>query len=508
MRKHCIHWIWLVLLLPRLIHVRAEQQADEHRIQRRFMWQEMNNSVMGSVLGRMFGGARAMKTMFTDLLPSPAVSVHTKKSPAPIDLRPTEMTRVKYIIRNPHTHKPMKIIKMRPSAKKVVQLRRPLPKTRPGVGTEATTHSLSYDHRMRQLEKEQELIAEGKAPLTSDEDLMDKYFRKKAKGGPGSASNEVVSGKIMEYQSWKPVYKAGEQPSSGSFVTLRPQALTQLHTDISSSGRDHDHELLPKPEKLVGYEYGSEEETENELAKQMGHRYEVTEHTGDSSGEYEAVASMESGFVPIKGYRSQPPQEQHPPRPRSRGTSTSSTTTSTTEAPNYPPSFLKKYREREAAATTTRRPRKQHKQQQQQPQQIHGGDGGGGDSEEDSITTSQPSSSMSSLRARLQEQQRRTKHQHQHQHKQRLEDEEYEAALVEAMHGDKWPAEVHHSGYQLSSPIGPSAVAFEQAVPQPGAGAAKYPNPKEHKRPPRANIRERGSVKFGDKPSYEDEEAA
>ncbi|EDW32055.1 GL10642 [Drosophila persimilis] len=449
MRKHCIHWIWLVLVLSRLIHVRAEQQADEHRIQRRFMWQEMNNSVMGSVLGRMFGGARAMKSMFTDLLPSPAVSGHTKKSPATIDLRPTEMTRVKYIIRNPHTHKPMKIIKMRPSAKKVVQLRRPLPKPRPGVATEATTHSLSYDHRMRQLEKEQELIAEGKAPLTSDEDLMDKYFRKKAKGGPGSASNEVVSGKIMEYQSWKPVYKAGEQPSSGSFVTLRPQALTQLHTDISSSGRDHhhdhhdqDHELLPKPEKLVGYE--------------------------------------------------------------SRGTTTSSTTTTTTEAPNYPPSFLKKYREREAAATT-RRPRKQHKQQQQQ-QQIHGGDGGGGASEEDSITTSQPSSSMSSLRARLQEQQRRTKHQHQHQHKQRLEDEEYEAALVEAMHGDKWPAEVHHSGYQLSSPIGPSAVAFEQAVPQPGA--AKYPHPKEHKRPPRANIRERGSVKFGDKPSYEDEEAA
>ncbi|XP_022232539.2 putative mediator of RNA polymerase II transcription subunit 26 isoform X2 [Drosophila obscura] len=489
------------------------------------MWQEMNNSVMGSVLGRMFGGARAMKSLFSDLLP--AAPGHTKKNPATLDLRPTEMTRVKYIIRNPHTHKPMKIIKMRPSAKKVVKLRGPLPK--PGVVTESTSYSLNFDQRMRQLEKEQELIAEGKAPLSSDEDLMDKYFRKKPKGG-GSASNQIVTGKNMHYQSWKPVYKSGEQPSS--FVTLRPQALTQLHTDISASGghhehehqhqheHEHQHELLPKPEKLVSYEYSreeqqeQEEEAENEVAKQMGHRYEVTEHTGEASGEFEAVASMESGFVPSKGYRSQPQQhqehhsqqhqehhsQQQSPRPRSRGSSTTSTTTSTTEAPNYPPSFLKKYREREAA--TTRRPRKhQHKQEI-----IHIHHGGGSGEEDDLTTTSQPPSpsfSMSSMRARLQEQQRRTKHQ------QRLqeEEEEYEAALVKAMHGDKWPTEVQGSGFQLSSPIGPSAVAFEQPLPGEAAAAAKYPHPKEHKRPPRANIRERGSVKFGDKPSYEDDEA-
>ncbi|XP_016997981.2 uncharacterized protein [Drosophila takahashii] len=494
MRKHCINWIWLLLLL-KLILIRGEQQAEDHRIQRRFMWQEMNNSVMGGVLGRMFNGARAMKSMFTDLMPSTAG--HGQKST--MDFLPTEMTRVKYIIRNPHNNKPMKIIKMRPTAKKVIKLRRPIPKPTVTESTVMIAHSVhNNDHRMRLLEKEQELIAEGKAPMTSDEAIMEKYFKKRPRGG--SSSNEVVSGKIMEYQSWKPVYKAGETPSS--FVTLRPQALTHLHTDISSSG---DHEMLPKPEKLVSYEYEreeDEEEAENEVAKQMGHRYEVTEHTGEASGEVEtveaAVASMESGFVPSQGmtFRSQhhhhhqpspvvAPQQHHNPRPRNRSpSSTTTSTTSTTEAPNYPASFLKKFREREA--TTTRRPRKQQ-QQHKELYVIRESE----DSTELSSTTP-PSFAMSSLRARLQDQQRHQKQQH----KQQLEDEELEAALVDAMHGEKWPSEVAHSGFQLASPIGPSAVAFEQPL-------AKAPRG-QYKRQTRDNIRQRGTVKFGDKPNYDE----
>ncbi|XP_037717706.1 uncharacterized protein LOC119552037 [Drosophila subpulchrella] len=478
MRKHCINWIWLLLLL-KLILIRGEQQAEDHRIQRRFMWQEMNNSVMGGVLGRMFNGARAMKSMFTDLMPSTAG--YAQKSN--MDFLPTEMTRVKYIIRNPHNNKPMKIIKMRPSPKKVVKLRRPIPKPTVTESTVMIAHSIHGDHRMRQLEKEQELIAEGKAPMTSDEAIMEKYFKKRPRGG---SSNEVISGKIMEYQSWKPVYKAGETPSS--FVTLRPQALTHLHTDISSGG---DHEMLPKPEKLVSYEYEreEEEEAENEVAKQMGHRYEVTEHTGEASGEVEtveAVASMESGFVPSQGmtFRSQPPP---PPRPRHRSPSSTTTTTTstTTEAPNYPASFLKKFREREAS-TTTRRPRKHH-HHNKEVYVIR-------EDEDNSVgSTTPPSFAMSSLRARLQDQQR---HQRQ-QHKQQLEEEDdLESALVDAMHGEKWPSEVAHSGFQLSSPIGPSAVAFEQPL-------AKAPRG-QYKRQTRDNIRQRGSVKFNDKPNYDE----
>ncbi|XP_052840193.1 LOW QUALITY PROTEIN: uncharacterized protein LOC128254882 [Drosophila gunungcola] len=476
MRKRCINWIWLLLLL-KLILIRGEQQAEDHRIQRRFMWQEMNNSVMGGVLGRMFNGARAMKSMLTDLMPSTAG--YGQKST--IDFLPTEMTRVKYIIRNPHNNKPMKIIKMRPSPKKVVKLRRPIPKPTVTESSMMITHTAHGDHRMRQLEKEQELIAEGKAPMTSDEAIMEKYFKKRPRGG---SSNEVISGKIMEYQSWKPVYKAGESPSS--FVTLRPQPLTRLHTDISSG----DHELLPKPEKLVSFEYDreEEEEAENEVAKQMGHRYEVTEHTGEASGEVEAVeavASMESGFVPSQGmtFRSQPaPPPQHAPRPRHRSppSSTSSTTT-TTEAPNYPASFLKKFREREL--TTTRRPRKQHHKEIYLIRENE-------DSSEGNTTP--PSFAMSSLRARLQDQQRHQKQQH----KQQLEEEELETALVDAMHGEKWPSEVAHSGFQLASPIGPSAVAFEQPL-------AKAPRG-QYKRQTRDNIRQRGSVKFGDKPNYDE----
>ncbi|XP_041675537.1 uncharacterized protein LOC108106467 [Drosophila eugracilis] len=476
MRKHCINLIWLLLVL-KLTLIRGEQQAeDTHRIQRRFMWQEMNNSVMGGVLGRMFNGARAMKTMFTDLIPSTAG--YNQK--AAMDFLPTEMTRVKYIIRNPHNNKPMKIIKMRPSPKKVIKLRRPLPKPTITESTVMISHVGHGDHRMRQLEKEQELIAEGKAPMTSDEAIMEKYFKKRPRGG---SSNEVVSGKIMEYQSWKPVYKAGEMPST--FVTLRPQALTHLHTDISSG----DHEMLPKPEKLVSYEYEREEdeEAENEVAKQMGHRYEVTEHTGEATGEMEtveAVASMESGFVPSQGmtFRSQPPSTpHHSPKPRHRSPSSTTTSTTTTEAPNYPPAFLKKYREREA--TTTRRPRKYHNKEVYLIRE--GEDGSEG-------STTPPSFAMSSLRARLQDQQRHQKQQH----KQQLEDEEMEAALVDAMHGEKWPSEVAHSGFQLASPIGPSAVAFEQPL-------AKAPRG-QYKRQTRDNIRQRGSIKFGDKPNYDE----
>ncbi|XP_064551844.1 uncharacterized protein LOC135437719 [Drosophila montana] len=475
-------WPLIVASLLLLLQLASgEQQAEDHRIQRRFMWQQMDNSLMGGLLGRMFGGGRAMRSMFGDYVHSTA-----NYGKSMIDFMPTETTRVKYIIRDPHTNKPVKIIKMRGSQKKVVKLIRPLPKP---VATEPS--KLQYENRMRQLEKEQELIVEGKAPTSSDEALMDKYYNPRAR----PSSNEIVSGKIMEYQSWKPVYKSNEQPTS--YVTLRPQALTQLHTHITSSHDNHNihgiPELLPKPEKLVGHRPDFEEEDdfeqvedENELSKQTGHQYEVTEHTGEASGEVQSLAPMEGGFVPSKLYHNHPSSQyisssssssssSQAQRPRSHSMSSSgspTSTTTTTEAPNYPPAYLKKYREREAAnnakAHSKSRP-KQHKEQ---------------------ILTenSHPSNvsfAMSSLRARLQEQQRQTK--------QEERDAEMEAALVEAMQGDKWPAEVQHSGSYLTSPIGPSAVAFDQPMKLPRT---------EYKRQ-RANVRQRGSIKFSDNPSEE-----
>ncbi|TDG39380.1 hypothetical protein AWZ03_014197 [Drosophila navojoa] len=516
MRKHCIYGCCILLLLLQLVS--GEQQAEDHRIQRRFMWQQMD---MGGLMGRMFGGARIMRSMFGDFMPSTA-----SYSKNMMDYMPTETTRVKYIIRDPHTNKPVKIIKMRGSAKKVVKLIRPLPKPQPLV-TEST--KLQYENRMRQLEKEQELIAEGKAPASSDEALMDKYFKHK----PRTNSNEIVSGKIMEYQSWKPVYKSGEQPTS--YVTLRPQAMTQLHTQITSSRDNKDYpppgEMLPKPEKLVGRRPELDEEdddfeqvdddNENELAKPpSGHQYEVTEHTGEASGEVQSLAPMEGGFVPSKQYHSQPSEQansqpsshsgshssshsnsppdshangqhshsgSHAHRPRSRGNSLAPPTTTTTEVPNYPPAFLKKYREREAAAANAKpsssssgssssksRPKHHKELILVEPQ--------------NSQAQSNISFAMSSLRARLQEQQRQTN--------QEERDAEMEAALVDAMHGDKWPAQVQHGGSYLTSPIGPSAVAFDQAV-QPSKKQRS-----EYKRQ-RANLRQRGSVKFSDNPIEE-----
>ncbi|XP_030387998.1 uncharacterized protein LOC115634431 [Scaptodrosophila lebanonensis] len=440
------------------------------------MWHQMDNSVMGGLMGRMFHGARAMKSMFSDLLPGgTAGSSSMHNSNSMLDFLPTETTRVKYIIRNPHTNKPMKIIKMRGSTKKIVKLVNPIAKPLP--------NKMSFDTRMRQVEKEQELIAEGKLPASSDEAIMEKYFQHKLRG-----NNEVVSGKIMEYQSWKPVYRPGEQPSA--FITQRPQPLTQLHTDIVASG----HELLPKPEKLVASQGGDDEIDADDVHLQNAlgrHTYEVTEHTGEESGEVHvhipitAFGPMESGFVPSK----------HQYRARNGST----TTSTTTEAPNYPAAYLKKYREREREHSQATKHGKRHKQHQQHQHKeviiIH-------TDSEPWLPTPTPSSasnsnhSMSSLRARLQEQQRKDAHQQKDKHQ---SDEEMEATLVDAMQGDKWPAEVKHT--YLS--IGPSAVAYmqpDETEQQP----LHYRLPKSEYKRQHSNLRQRGSIKFGDKPVYDE----
>ncbi|KAM8713469.1 hypothetical protein ACLKA7_013737 [Drosophila subpalustris] len=507
MRKHCFpvhNWIGLlfvtILLLLQLVS--GDQQAEDHRIQRRFMWQQMDNSVMGGLMGRMFKGpARAMKSMFGDLLPSTAGYAKSM-----MDFLPTETTRVKYIIRDPHTNKPMKIIKMRGAHKKLVKMMRPLPK--PAV-TEPSLQQ--YENRMRQLEKEQEMIVEGKVPMSSDEALMDKYFNspKSHSTLSNSNSNEIISGKIMEYQSWKPVYKSGEHPTS--FVTSRPQPLTRLHTNIVASHENYgggNHEMLPKPEKLVlqrpnlkGNEAEAEAaededinddfeqvEDDNELAKQKGqHQYEVTEHTGEASGEVHQMAPMEGGFVPSHLYHSHSNANSNSnpsPRPRSRfvitprptSTTTSTTsTTSTTEAPNYPAGFLKKFRESTKTSNNNNnhKSRSRHRDHQQQQLNIN------------KDNTENVSFAMSSLRARLQEQQRLSK-----------QEKEMEAALEEAMHGEKWPTEVQQGGSYLTSPIGPSAVAFEQPFKLPRTA-------NEYKRQ-RKDLRQRGSIKFNDNPNFDE----
>lgn len=403
---------------------------------------------------------------------------------------------------------------------------------------------LQYENRMRQLEKEQEMIVEGKKPLSSDEALFDKYFKHKSHPN----SNEIVSGKIMEYQSWKPVYKSHEQPTS--FVTPRPQALSQLHTSItaSHSAGGHyggHHELLPKPEKLVIHRHPPKLEEDEEdddfeqveddndlhgpLGQQQGqghhqHQYEVTEHTGEASGETQSFAPMEGGFVPSRVYhsaesgqqveqlRQQAPSSNRAPRPRSRAASSSSsssekaypvtTMSPTTEQPNYPAPFLKKYREREAAASNISpsssssssgshgkpRPKHAHKEQLYS-REIS--------SESSHSPAYNVSFAMSSLRARLQEQ-------HRQQRKQQEENAELETemSLDDVMHGDKWPTEVQHSGSYLTSPIGPSAVAFEQPLKQQQQAMAP-PRSIEYKRM-RKDVRQRGNVKFGDNPSYEE----
>lgn len=403
--------------------------ANFHSIQRRFMWKQMDSTVDGFV-DRVVTGARVMKSMIGDFMPpKPATS-------NAMDYLPTETTRIRYIIRNPHT-KETKVIRVRPS-KKVVKLMAMTPKPfmvdkpkamqmnepdhMPEKQTSGYMSTMEYmtekpkiihmnerdhmtekikpvqmkypDHmseklkpsymldpaKLRQLEKEQELIAEGRIPMIKAVKPSYMAFRAEKYGDAKDAEvnfnndDDILSGKIKEFNgSWKPVYKLGDAPAG--FSTARPYMMSALHTSVVG-------ELLPEPQKQIYEPLTSNEFPEDESKK--SHTYEVTEYTAEESvvqpyahdyykqqnpasprasslkqsivttdnpnvieqieddtttKPYYSEYRSQRGFLPSRGsYRTN--------AETTTSTTTPTTTTTTEEEPNYPAAFLKKMRNR------------------------------------------------------------------------------------------------------------------------------------------------------------------
>lgn len=244
----------------------------------------MDTTVDGFV-GRMVTGARMMKGMIGEFMPQQQQGGKPGSGNA-LDYLPTETTRIRYIIRNPLT-KETKVIKIRPS-KKVIKLMAMTPK--PLLAEKTKSMYILENGKLRQLEKEQELIAEGKLP-PKHEERMPSY--KKPNSGDNShrghnrdhlQHGEIVKGVGLGGQdfgeSWKPVFRDPESHS-----TAKPSMMSLLHTNIVG-------ELLPQPQKQVydpTYESNDYEEMEREREREFerdrnkSHTYEVTEYTAEES---------------------------------------------------------------------------------------------------------------------------------------------------------------------------------------------------------------------------------
>ncbi|XP_075166742.1 uncharacterized protein LOC142238895 isoform X2 [Haematobia irritans] len=370
-------WVFILFLLSQHqgSYCRPTSLLGNHRAQRRFMWKQMDNAVDG-IVGRMVSGARAMKGMIGEFSPHNAKQGYGGNA---LDYLPTEMTRVKYIIRNPHT-KETKVITMRPS-KKVVKLMTMAPKS--PMSEKPKTKYMLEGGKLRQLEKEQELIAEGKIP-TKHEDRppkamqMDSYSAAKGKTRDYSTSEyDIVKGTGglggNDFgENWKPVYK---DPDA---LSARP-SISPLHTSIVEAEDEEEEE---------GGGEGEEEEKSNDRRKP--HMYEVNEYTAEESvmqpltHEYHSYKIAPLSAFTLKGVSHQHLSESKnevahknlekisekgfsteyrtqkgfvPSRSSYRSsmetttaasvTTTSEATTTTTEEPNYPASFLKRYREKQ-----------------------------------------------------------------------------------------------------------------------------------------------------------------
>ncbi|XP_046811611.1 uncharacterized protein LOC124421005 [Lucilia cuprina] len=401
--QHII-WLFLLILLSQQQRgIEGKPTKWNHSIQRRFMWKQMDSSVDGFV-DRVVTGARVMKSMIGDFMPPKQTTSNV------MDYLPTETTRIKYIIRNPHT-KETKVIRVRPS-KKVVKLMamtpKPLMSDKPKfmhinepehvadklksmnmkdaehVTEKFKSMYMINPEKLRQIEKEQELIAEGRLPMKGGARPNYMAYRgEKLKDTKDvdmdlHSDNGIVRGRIQEFHdSWKPVYKVGDTPTG--FTTFKPFMMSALHTSVVG-------ELLPEPQKQVYEPLTSNDFPEEEPKK--SHTYEVTEYTAEESvvqpytheyynqrnptssrGSYikhspvttespNIITQIEDdtatkpyrieyhsqrGFLPSRGnYRI----NEATSTTTTTTTTEPTTTTTTTEEPNYPAIFLKKIRNR------------------------------------------------------------------------------------------------------------------------------------------------------------------
>ncbi|XP_011184529.2 uncharacterized protein LOC105213411 [Zeugodacus cucurbitae] len=307
--------------------------GKEATLNRRFMWKQMH--VENKVVDM---GTRAypMKHMISDLAPNR----HTMLTSKLMDYLPSETTRVKYIIRNPSTKKPMKIIKIRPS-KKIIKIM-----TKPTITTDTNTVNSYKDSvptylnsdQMANLEKEQELIAEGRLSFKSDDVDQHNHISENEKYSP-QLNKETTD----DHNSWLPLFDSFDSP-------LKPHTLSPLHTSIMA-------ETLPKPEKQISQQsllsIGEQNQhIADNYHDQNSNGYEVTEHIAEESIALPLTQgsqiSLRIGTAPSRFSLIQPTS----PAYRDKFAPTITTSTSTEEPPNYPANFLRRFHERLHTATT------------------------------------------------------------------------------------------------------------------------------------------------------------
>ncbi|XP_014090273.1 uncharacterized protein [Bactrocera oleae] len=327
-----------ILYLFCLLSCRAIANGKEATLQRRFMWKQMHiDNLVGNKATRPY----SIKHMTSDLMPN-GHSVLTNKL---LDYLPSETTRIKYIIHNPTTKKPMKIIKIRPS-KKVVKII-----TKPTITTDLKTVN-SYKQsipaylnsdQMEKIEKEQELIAEGQLSVKSS-DVHQQNLLSENEKYSSQANKEITD----DHNSWLPV--VGDTSGVGStYSPLKPNTLSPLHTSFMA-------ESLPKPEKQISQQpissvgvqdqYNSYDYQDQKL---QSNGYEVTEHIAEESIALPLMQGSQISLrtAPSKFSLIQPTNTAY----RDKFSSTITTSTLTEEPPNYPANFLRRFQERLQTAT-------------------------------------------------------------------------------------------------------------------------------------------------------------
>ncbi|XP_037897591.1 uncharacterized protein LOC119642516 isoform X4 [Glossina fuscipes] len=231
------------------------------RIQRRFMWKQMDGAVDG-FLSHMISRTRVVKNVVGSY-----VSKENSTKSA-LDYLPIETTRIKYIFRNPLT-KETKVINMRPS-KKFIKFS--AFGSNPLAASSYKVTSIS-PQKLRQIEREQELIAEGHINKLEDNNFA--VNRSSANKVPRKKQDHTITisrenNTIREHtDNWEPII----EPATSHYFssTFKPSKKALLHTSVVE-------ELPPQPEKFFYSPTQNPNEIKQGNKSIIAHSYEVTEN--------------------------------------------------------------------------------------------------------------------------------------------------------------------------------------------------------------------------------------
>lgn len=254
-----------------------------HRIQRRFLWKQMDGAV-DDFLSHMISRTRVVKNVVGSY-----VSKENSTKSA-LDYLPIETTRVKYIFRNPLT-KETKVINMRPS-KKFVKFS--AFSSNPLAASSYKVTSMS-PQKLRQIEREQELIAEGHINKIEDNNFavnrssVNKVPRKKQDHAVTVSHENNTDHEHTD--DWEPII----EPATSHYLssTFKPSNKALLHTSVVG-------ELPPQPEKFFYSPTQNPNEIKQGNKSVISHSYEVTENVVE-----------ETVNQPVAYHRHSPPYDRH-----------------------------------------------------------------------------------------------------------------------------------------------------------------------------------------------------